>query len=144
MFVACCLALPSFARNAELESLRASLQKDRQQMVASNLGLSEQEGAAFWPVYRSYRMEMSRIGDRLVKLISDYDDRFDSLTDADATRMLDEYFSIQSSELALRKKYVTQFRKVLPPKKVGRFYQIENKLDAAVRYGVSEMVPLAK
>ena len=56
----------------------------------------------------------------------------------------DEYLSIQSMELSTRKKYLGKFRKVLPPKKVGRFYQTENKLDVAVRYELSSLVPLAK
>ncbi len=136
--------VPVPARSADLETARAALRMDRQATVATNLGLTDAEGLAFWPIYREYRMEMARVGDRIVKLLDDFDAKFDALSDADATSLLDEYLSIQSSELSIRKKYVKDFRKAIPAKKVARFYQIENKLDAALRYEMSEVVPLAR
>jgi hypothetical protein len=39
---------------------------------------------------------------------------------------------------------VKQFAKVLPGTKVARFYQIENKLDAVVRYEMAGQIPLVK
>jgi hypothetical protein len=87
---------------------------------------------------------MARTGDRLVKLITDYAANRDKLSDEQATAMLDEYLSIQSDELAVKKKFIRNFEKVLPPKKVARFYQIENKLDAVIRAEIAEVVPLVR
>jgi len=133
-----------FADSPDLAAARTLLQKNRQATIATNLGLTQTEGRAFWPLYREYRTEMARVGDRLVKLVTEFDTKFDTLSDADASRMLDDYLSIQSSELAVRKRYVKSFRKALPPKKVARFYQIENKLDATLRYELSGLIPLTK
>jgi len=47
-----------------LQQLRADIQTDRQALVAANLGLSDAEGEAFWPIYRQYRAEMGAVGDR--------------------------------------------------------------------------------
>ena len=55
-----------------LQQLRADIQTDRQALVAANLGLSDAEGEAFWPIYRQYRAEMGAVGDRMQKLITDY------------------------------------------------------------------------
>ena len=55
-----------------LQQLRADIQTDRQALVAANLGLTDAEGEAFWPIYRQYRAEMGAVGDRMQKLIMDY------------------------------------------------------------------------
>jgi len=136
-------ALPAAAQtSSEVALTRAQIQAGRQAMVTANLGLTEEEGLAFWPVYRDYRVDMARVGDRMVKLITDYAANKDKLTDLQATTMLNEYLDIQSDELAVKKRFVKTFEKVLSPKKVARFYQIENKLDAVIRAEIADVVPL--
>lgn len=126
----------------QIAQLRAEIQADRQSVVAHNLGLTDQEGMAFWPLYREYRGALAPIGDRMVKLITDYANTWEAVPDAQATAMLDEFFSIKKQELKVKEQYVTKFRKVLPAKKVTRFYQIENKLDAIVATGLAGDIPL--
>ena len=55
---------------------------------------------------------------------------------------MDRWVSIQEGELAVRKKYMKKFQKVIPLKKTVRFFQIENKLDAAIRYELAGLIPL--
>jgi hypothetical protein len=45
--------------------------------------------------------------------------------------------------LKKRKRYIGQFRKVLPMLKVARFYQLENKMNADVDLQLALLVPLA-
>ncbi len=49
---------------------------------------------------------------------------------------------IQSDQLRIRKKYLRKFRKVLSPKTLARFYQIENKLDAVANVAMAQGIPL--
>jgi hypothetical protein len=134
---------PTLAQtSSDIALTRASIQAKRQALVSGNLGLTEDEALAFWPVYRDYRLEMARVGDRLVKLITDFAASRESLTDEQATKMLNESLSIQSDELSVKKKFLGAFRKILPPKKVVRFYQIENKLDAIIRAEIADIIPL--
>ena len=128
----------------EIQKTRAEIQKERQTVVAENLGLTEDEAVAFWPMYRDYRVEMARAGDRLVKLITDYAATWDSVSDEKAGQMMNEYFAIQAEELAIRKRWAPKFKKILSLKKTARFFQIENKLDAAIRYELAGVIPLVK
>ena len=128
----------------DIQLTREELQKDRQKIVAANLGLTEDESVAFWVMYRDYRVEMAHLGDRLVKLITDYSTSRDSLSDAQAGEMMDRWVSIQEDELAVRRKYMKKFQKVIPLKTTVRFFQIENKLDAAVRYELAGLIPLVR
>jgi len=137
-------ALETFGKEIELS--RSALQTQRKALVAENLGVTEQENPDFWSVYNDYRTAMSKPGDRQVKLITDYADSYVSgkLTDEEAKRFVKEFLSLQSDALKIRKRYVRKFSKVLPPKKVMRLYQIENKFDAIVNAELSAQVPLVE
>ncbi len=58
--------------------------------------------------------------------------------------MLDESLKIKEAELELRRKYVEEFKKVIPPKKVVRFFQVDNKFDAIVNYNLAGSIPLVQ
>jgi hypothetical protein len=38
--------------------------------------------------------------------------------------------------------YVSKLSKVLPPKKIARYLQIENKIRAAIKYDLAKEIPL--
>jgi len=126
----------------DINQLRADIQADRQAVVAKNLGLTDEEGMTFWPLYREYRNALAPAGDRLTKLIMDYAKNWEAVPDAQATAMLDEFLSIQKEQLRIKGEYVAKFRKLLPAKKVARFFQIENKLDAVVAVGLAANIPV--
>ena len=128
----------------DMASLRAEIQADRQAIVAANLGLTDAEGEAVWPLYREFRTELAKVGDRTQKLIQDYVGAYKSMSDEQAKTMLKEMLAIQSDELKIKDSYVKKFGKVLPPVKVVRLYQIENKLDAIIRYEMADVIPLAR
>ena len=44
--------------------------------------------------------------------------------------------------LDVRQRYLESFSAALPPRKVLRFYQIENKIDAVLRYELAASIPV--
>ena len=125
-----------------LQQLRADIQTDRQALVAANLGLTDAEGQAFWPIYRQYRAEMGAVGDRMQQLIMDYAEVWESPTEDQARAMIDELMAIRKEDLKVRKSYLKKFRKVLPEVKVAQFVQLENKIDAIINFGLADAIPL--
>jgi hypothetical protein len=128
----------------EIELVRSVVQVERQAIVADAMYLTDQEATAFWPVYKDYRAAITRINDQLVKVVTNYAAQRDTLTDAQAKLLLDDYFAFENDLLKMRKKYVAKFGKALPMIKVTRFYQIDNKLDALTRLGLTSQIPLAR
>jgi len=125
-----------------LQQLRTDIQSDRQALVAASLGLTDEEGEAFWPVYRDYRSDMAKVGDRMQTLIQDYAEIWEDATEEQAKTMVNEMLAIQRDELKVRKSHLSKFRKVLPEVKVARFLQIENKIDVIVKLGLADVIPL--
>ena len=129
---------------SEVELTRSLIQAQRQELVADAMDLTADEEKKFWPLYREYRGEMAKIGDRVVQLIMDYAEAYrdNKVTDANATTMLDEHLKLEEAKLGTRKKYLKPFREILPGAKVTRFYQIENKLDTVVNMDLVREIPL--
>ena len=128
----------------ETQLTRSLMGGERDTLVTRFMGLNGEENRAFWPVYQDYRGRMSKLGDRMFKLISDYAENRENLSDRMALRMVDQFLKIEESRLKLKKKYVKEFKKVLPPKKVVRFFHLDNKLDAMFNYNLAGSIPLVK
>jgi hypothetical protein len=56
--------------------------------------------------------------------------------------MLDEHLAIERDRAALLQSYRAKFGAVLPLLKVARYYQIENKIRAALNYELAAGIPL--
>jgi hypothetical protein len=94
--------------------------------------LTEAEAKAFWPVYDQYQDELFLLRSRTAKLIKDYIDAYEKMNNDKAKKLLDELMTIEALGPKLRQAYLPKFRKALPEIKVVRYYQIENKINAAL------------
>jgi hypothetical protein len=128
----------------ELQLTREMINNERQALVTRAMDLTPAEMQRFWPLYRQYRVAASKVGDRIVTLITTYADNYQNLTDKVADKLLTEFVHIEAERARLKTQYLPKFKKILPPKKVARFYQIENKLDTALLADISEAIPLAR
>ena len=131
---------PSDNMQIVLEKIRA----DKKLLVAENMQLTEAEAKAFWPVYDQYQDELFLLRTRTVKLINDFADAYEKMTNDTAKKLMDEYMTIETLGPKLRQTYLPKFRKVLPEGKVARYYQIENKINAALMYELAKNIPLTK
>jgi hypothetical protein len=138
---------PSEARTQAMEQIqltRTAIAAERQAIITRAMDLTPEEMQRFWPLYRDYRLEAMNVGDRTVALISTYAENYENLTDPVANQLLTEYVGIEKERARLKEKYLPKFKKVLPPRKVVRFYQLENKLDIAILNEMAENIPLAR
>ena len=108
------------------------------------MDLDDKEAQAFWPLYRDYRIEMSKIGDRFVNMITTYAENYPDMSDEVAGKLIKEYVSIEKARTRVREKYAGRFQKVLPVRKVMRFFQVDNRLDVAIAAELGEQIPLVR
>ena len=145
LFVLQASVLPLFSQTIDpVELTRSVIQKKRKAIVAKNMILSGAEAQSFWPMYSEYRAGMATLVDRTLALIDKYAANHETLSDDLAMDLLKEYMKIEGGRLRLKNKYVNEFRRILPAKKVVRFFQVDNKLDAIVAYDLAGSVPLVK
>ena len=125
-----------------IETVRATYKADRQVFVAEHLQLTETESAAFWPLYRSYRAEMEKIGDGLVKLMLEYADLYPNVPEGQAKKLLQQYTSLEKKLVDKRVWYLKRAGKALPATKVLRWAQLENRMDLVLRLQMADALPL--
>ena len=106
--------------------------------------LTSSEAEKFWPVYEQYQKELNKIADQKLALVEKYAKNYDTMTDELALELLDNHMSIEAQRLALQSVFVPKFKKVLPPIKVTRYYQCENKVAAIINYDLAAQIPLIK
>jgi hypothetical protein len=141
------VAVPTVAQDQQadtMQALRDKIRADKKLIIAENLPLTAAEAKAFWPVYDSYQQELSALNDRTIKLIKEYANNYQTMSDQTAKKLMDEYLAIDAARLKIRQAYVPRFRKVLREKQVARYYQIENKVQAMVNYELAAEIPLVK
>jgi len=128
----------------EQQQLIAQIQTDKRALVLGTLELDDAQVQAFTPIYDKYQVEHKKLFDRAADLLELYGSNYKSMTDDTAKKILKDWFSLQSDEVALTRKYAKQFEKVLPSDKVLRFVQVENKVDTLLKLKTVANVPLAK
>jgi hypothetical protein len=113
-------------------------------VVADNMGLTESEAKAFWPIYDAYQKDLAQLNARLYQLIETYADYYNNntLTDAKAKELTEGAMAIETAELDLKKSYLPKLYSALPAVKVARYIQIENKIRAIVKLELAAEVPL--
>jgi hypothetical protein len=145
LLIALGLALPAAAGEADeasLDILVGTIQANKKALVAVNLDLEDDEAEAFWPLYDRYQDDLASVRDRFVKIIEDYTTDFATMTDDEANQLLEDFLEIEVERAEVRKKYRKPFSKILPGRKVVRFYQIENKIQAILRYELARDIPV--
>jgi hypothetical protein len=95
-------------------------------------------------VYDSYQKDLIKLNDRMIKNIGDYADNVDKMSNDIAKKVVTEHLAIESDRQKLRQSYLPKFAKVLPYKKVMRYYQMENKIFAVVSYEAAKKIPLVE
>jgi hypothetical protein len=125
-----------------IAELRQEAGQDRRNIVRANMLLTETESARFWPLYDEYRAERQKIGDRKVRLITDFLAQENSMTEDAARVLANEDFAIGKDTSELKAKWYKKMTKVLSERTVARFFHIDEKLDAAADIALAANIPL--
>lgn len=128
----------------DIQQTRVAIQVGRQAIVTQAMDLTPEEMLTFWPLYREYRVEAAKIGDRIVALMLRYAANYDEMTDQVADKLVSDFVKIEQTRANLKAKFLPRFKKVLPAKKVARFYQVENKLDIMILSEMADNIPLLR
>lgn len=136
------LAASAQSYNDLVEVLRSDLRTEKQAIVLANMGLNEQQSAAFNPIYSEYSNAMKLHWDKRIQLIKEYSDKYASMDDATAKSMLARLNTLEKENLSIRNTYEKKMMKVLPATTVTRWAQIEGRLSKMIDLQIGEEIPL--
>jgi pyruvate/2-oxoglutarate dehydrogenase complex dihydrolipoamide acyltransferase (E2) component len=125
-----------------VDLLRKDVRAGKADVIAKTMNFDSAQAAAFWPVYKQYEAERQALGDERLGIIQDFAEHYDTLNDVNAKGLVTRFQALEEKHLALQKKYVDQFMKVLPPKTAARFLQVDRRLNMLIDLELSSAIPL--
>jgi hypothetical protein len=119
-----------------------SVAAKRKAIVAENLPLTPEQAKVFWPLYEGYRAERAATLDERMALFGRFFDASRAVGPESAKALLDDAQKRDRQDLEMRSRWLAKMGAVLPATVVLRYAQIENKIDASIRYWMAEELPL--
>jgi hypothetical protein len=153
-----CLAIPHLAlaqtpkaeetRDANLRAyvdlLRSDVRGQSVAIISELMQLNEADDKVFWPVYREFEGELTKINDARIALIQEYADNYAALTDARADTLAHRALDLEARRNELKAKYYDRLRMVVSPKVAARFIQIENQILLLLDLQIAASLPIVE
>jgi hypothetical protein len=117
------------------------MQADRTTLITAGMNFNDKDGAAFWPIYKQYQYERSKLDDDRVAVIKQYTQKYPNLTDAEAQAMAEKMLDCDSRLAEVKKKYYKKFNRVLPALTVAKFFQLERRVDLMMDMQIESSLP---
>ena len=138
-------ASPAVAQGVQesLELSREVIDQQKRVIVAGSLPLTAKEADAFWPLFDEFQKELKKLDGRSDRIIADYTAEYATLSGDGARAMLDEALRLDEDRAKLKRKWVERMARVLPPRHLVRYFQLENKFQAVVTADLARQIPLA-
>jgi hypothetical protein len=106
--------------------------------------LDTEDSQKFWPIYKEFETELSRLGDQVVSAVMTYADNYDKMNDSLADQLATRVLDIERERNALKSKYYKRFRAAMGGITAMRFLQVENQLERLVDLQVASQLPVAQ
>lgn len=110
----------SFSRAEKIESFRVAF-------FTRKLSLTSQESEKFWPVYNSFLDEQESLRKTRKSIHIKAQSAMMGDDNRELERLSDEFISLKRKEADIEEKYHTQFKSVLPIRKVLLLYKTETE-----------------
>ncbi|MBK9793526.1 MAG: hypothetical protein IPP60_10600 [Sphingobacteriales bacterium] len=110
---------PDGPGNEKIEALKIGF-------ITKRLNLTPEESQKFWPVYNQYEAEKKQIRQTTIGTVKELKEDGD-FTNAEAELAIAKHIEFKSRDLDLTKKYVLEFKKILPATKVAKLITAEEQ-----------------
>ncbi len=104
--------------------------------------LTDDQGKAFWPLYREYANQQQVIGDQRVSLIKDYANSYNTMDDTTADGLVKRQLKFEQDRLNLQSSYYPKFKKAVGAKQAAKFLQIDNRLNMLIDLQLAASIPV--
>jgi hypothetical protein len=132
------ISLPS--RYVELQ--RSDIRARKVEIITEVMRFDEKEAAAFWPIYNDYAAAQTKLNDRRLGNVKELLNKYDSMSEDEAKKFVERSFGMEKERTALKEQYFKKMCKVLPARKVARFFQVEHQLDLLLELQVTANLPI--
>ena len=127
---------------AYAELLRSDIRLQKAAIITQVMGFTETEDKAFWPIYRDYDADMTKLGEERVALIADYAKAFDQMTDDAAEALARKALDLERRRQEAKGKAYDRVKSSLNARTALRFLQVEHQLQQLIDLQISASLPI--
>jgi len=127
-----------------IDLIRADVKAEKVQILGAMMQFSPDEASTFWPIYKTYDADLTKLGDQKLALIKEYADNYDSMTDEKADELVEKNFALVSARNALLKNCYEQVKSKMGAKTAARFVQVEHQLVMIIDLQIASELPAVK
>src|SRR3954447_17165750 len=129
--------------SAYAELLRSDIRAEKVAIITEVMEFTEAEDKVFWPIYRDYDAQMTRLSEERVAMVADYARSVDQLTDEAADRLARKALDLEARRQAARAKLYERVNAALKGRTALRFLQVEHQLQQLIDLQISAALPIA-
>jgi hypothetical protein len=109
------------------KEMREKLDAKKREYFTKEMNLTDEEAKVFFPVQSQLDEKFRKIGHERKNLLSDFEKRKNTITDAEAKQINKQLFELQKKEFNLMTEYQSIFETILSPKKLFLYYSAQEK-----------------
>jgi hypothetical protein len=125
-----------------IKLLREDVSAEKAKLMGSVMQLDAEDAAKFWPIYRDYDAELSKVNDLRVANILEYAHTYTQMTDEKADELIKNAMLYQKQRAELLAKYYELMKQQLGAITAARFAQVENQLLLLIDLKITSSLPV--
>ncbi|MEN8191998.1 MAG: hypothetical protein ABFS12_04235 [Bacteroidota bacterium] len=133
-----------FFNKKDVEIYENDVAEQARDLVKDHLDLTEEQDSIFWPLYDEFNTESQAILDAELDVLEEYLMYYYILKDKKATELMRKSNELKRNRLDLQEEYFEKMSKVLPPKLVGKFFQIDYRINLMINHQRTDRIPLVR
>jgi hypothetical protein len=125
-----------------IKLLREDVRSEKYSVMHDVMQLDADEAAKFWPIYREYDDELTKVNDLRVANIEEYARTYNQLTDEKADELIRNEMAYQKQRADLLAKYYERVKQAMGAVTAARFVQVEHQLLLIIDLQMTSSLPV--
>jgi len=129
---------------AYVDLLRSDVRALKSAILTELMEFTDAEDVAFWPIYREYDLELSKLNDERIAMIKEYAANYGTVSDALADSLARKAIDVDRRRAGLLEKYYDRVKASLSSRAAIRFLQVEHQLLLLIDLQIAAALPVVK
>lgn len=128
--------------NQYIDLMRKDVRSQKSAIMDTVMQLDPDQAAKFWPIYREYDAELTKLNDLRVANIKEYARSYNNLSDTRADDLIQNAILYQKQRMDLLAKYYERVKASLGAVTAARFVQVEQQLLLIIDLQIDSSLPI--
>ena len=126
----------------DIRLMRKNVREEKARLLGTAMQLDADQAAKFWPIYKDYQTQLTRLSDLRAANILEYARTYSAMTDTKADELVNGVISFHKKRTELLANYYDKVKAALGATVAARFVQVESTLLTIIDLQIQSNLPL--